>query len=80
MSIKYKTSDIALGSYLKLKGFKPEIVKHSPTKAVFIFTGGEIEKEANGFYNDEGSFLNFAANMRSLKSQVMNMLKGDEND
>jgi len=78
MSIIYKTSDIALGSYLKLKGFKPEIKKINPSKAVFIFTAEGIKEEADSFYNGDGDFLSYASSMRSLKSQVMNMLKGDE--
>ena len=75
----YRTSDIALGSYLKLKGFRHEIHKVSPGKAVFIFFDDGIDTMAVDFYNGEGKFLSYASSMRSLKSQVMNTLKGEHN-
>jgi len=74
--MSYKTSDIALGSYLKLKGFVVDVKKINENKAVFHFEGELANKEADEYYNGKGDFLAYSSSLRSLKSQTMNLLRG----
>jgi len=77
MSGYYKTTDLALSSYLKMKGFKPEIELHG-RKATFIFVGNTRDAVKN-FYDGDGDFFMFNAHSRGLKSQVENLMKGGNN-
>ena len=74
MSEGYKTTDLALASYLKLKGFKPEITLRGK-QGIFIFVG-EVREEVKHFYDGDGDFFIYQAHSRGLKSQVENLMEG----
>ena len=71
---EYKTTDLALSSYLKMKGFKNEIILQG-RKATFIFSK-DVSEAVKDFYNGDGEFFIYNAHSRNLKSQVENLMKG----
>ncbi len=75
MADKYKTTDLALASYLKLKGFCPEVVPLGKGRGEFIFVG-DVREFVKSFYDGDGEFFLFNAHSRGLKSQIENLMKG----
>jgi len=72
---KYTTSDLYLGAYLKLKGYKMSVEK-SRNKAVFVFEkNDELQKEVNNYLNEEGSCepLLYTNSIKNLKNLLYNL-------
>jgi len=72
---KYTTSDLYLGAYLKLKGYKMSVEKNR-NKAVFVFEkNDEIQKEVNDYLNEEGSCepLLYTNSIKNLKNLLYNL-------
>jgi hypothetical protein len=72
---KYTTSDLYLGAYLKLKGYKMTVEKNR-NKAVFVFEKNEgLQKEVNNYLNESGSCepLLFTNSIKNLKNLLYNL-------
>jgi len=72
---KYITSDLYLGAYLKLKGYKMSVEKNR-NKAVFVFEkNDELQKEVNNYLNEEGSCepLLYTNSIKNLKNLLYNL-------
>jgi tRNA pseudouridine-54 N-methylase len=72
---KYTTSDLYLGAYLKLKGYKMTVEKNR-NKAVFVFEKHEgLQKEVNNYLNESGSCepLLFTNSIKNLKNLLYNL-------
>jgi hypothetical protein len=72
---KYTTSDLYLGAYLKLKGYKMTVEKNR-NKAVFVFEKNEgLQKEINNYLNESGSCepLLFTNSIKNLKNLLYNL-------
>jgi len=72
---KYTTSDLYLGAYLKLKGYKMSVEKNR-NKAVFVFEkNDELQKEVNNYLNEEGSCepLLYTNSIKNLKNLLYNL-------
>lgn len=72
---KYITSDLYLGAYLKLKGFKM-VVEKQRSKAIFVFDKTEeIQKEVNDYLNEGGSCepLLYTNSIKNLKNLLYNL-------
>jgi hypothetical protein len=72
---KYTTSDLYLGSYLKLKGFKM-IVEKQRNKAIFVFEKTEeLLQEVNNYLNESGSCepLLYTNSIKNLKNLLYNL-------
>jgi|TARA_R110000868_G_scaffold190889_1_gene435010 hypothetical protein len=68
---KYTTSDLYLGAYLKLKGFKMSLEKLN-NKSGFVFDKTkELQTEVNNYLNEMGScdpllYTNSIKNLKNL--------------
>lgn len=72
---KYTTSDLYLGAYLKLKGYKMTVEKNR-NKAVFVFEKNEgLQQEINNYLNEGGSCepLLFTNSIKNLKNLLYNL-------
>jgi hypothetical protein len=72
---KYTTSDLYLGAYLKLKGFKI-IVEKQRNKAIFVFEKTEeLQQEVNNYLNESGSCepLLYTNSIKNLKNLLYNL-------
>jgi hypothetical protein len=72
---RYTTSDLYLGAYLKLKGFKM-VVEKQRNKAIFVFDKTEeIQKEVNDYLNEGGSCepLLYTNSIKNLKNLLYNL-------
>jgi len=72
---KYSTSDLYLGAYLKLKGFKMSVEKQR-NKAVFMFDKTEeIQQEVNNYLNESGLCepLLYTNSIKNLKNLLYNL-------
>jgi len=72
---KYITSDLYLGAYLKLKGYKMSVEKNR-NKSVFVFEkNDELQKEVNNYLNEEGSCepLLYTNSIKNLKNLLYNL-------
>ena len=73
--LRYKTSDLYLGAFLKLKGYKMSVEKNR-NKAIFSF---EVDSELNDlivdYLNGEGSCepLLYANSIKNLKNLIYNL-------
>jgi hypothetical protein len=74
----FYTRDLACAAYLKTKGFPME-VERLGRRGVFYYKT-ELQPEVDKFFKGEGDYLDFAGNMRGLKSQIQNTrIKEEEN-
>ena len=72
---RYTTSDLYLGAYLKLKGFKMNVEKQR-SKAIFIFEKTEeLQQEVNNYLNESGSCepLLYTNSIKNLKNLLYNL-------
>jgi len=72
---KYTTSDLYLGAYLKLKGYKMTVEKNR-NKAVFVFEKNEgLQEEINNYLNESGSCepLLYTNSIKNLKNLLYNL-------
>jgi hypothetical protein len=72
---KYTTSDLYLGAYLKLKGYKMTVEK-SKNKAIFVFEKTEgLQEEVNNYLNESGSCepLLYTNSIKNLKNLLYNL-------
>jgi len=71
----FKTKDINLAAYLKLKGYLIGKCVEENGKIIFGFVEDDTnktDKDVTNFYNNEGQFLHYAGMWRDLKSIVFN--------
>jgi len=66
----FYTRDLACAAYLKTNGFPLE-VERLGHKGVFYYAE-ELQPEVDKFFKGDGLHLEFAGNMRGLKSQIQN--------
>jgi hypothetical protein len=72
---KYTTSDLYLGAYLKLKGYKMTVEKNK-NKAIFVFEKIEgLQDEINNYLNESGSCepLLYTNSIKNLKNLLYNL-------
>ena len=72
MNETYKTRDLILASYLKLKGYTPTLFRDEEGMGIFCFPE-EVKTKAQEFYGNEGSFKEFHDTIRNFKQQVKSL-------
>ena len=73
--LKYKTSDLYLSAFLKLKGFKMSIEKNK-NKVVFVFEKTEeLMLNVNDYLNEGGTCepLLYTNSIKNLKNLLYNL-------
>lgn len=66
--MEYKTTDLALASYLKLKGFNYTL-ERTKNIGTFIFNE-DVTIEIKNFYQDKDSFRDYANAIKDLKREL----------
>ena len=64
------TTDLNLAAYLKTKGHEFTIKRIGARKVQFDFIGN-VGKDVENFFNNEGDILGFTQTFRAMKSQVL---------
>jgi len=68
---KFKTYDLTTAAYLRTEGVivEVEVDPKQKRRGRFVYDAAEQDK-VDKFFKDDGKFLSFSMNMRSLKSEI----------
>jgi len=76
---RFFTKDLATAAYLRTKGvpLEVEVLKTKFGKKGKFFYPKESQTDVDKFFKNEGNFLTYAMNMRSIKSEIQNKRGGE---
>lgn len=72
---RYTTSDLYLGAYLKLKGYKMLVEKERNKASFFFDKTNELQEDVNNYLNGEGTCdpLSYTNSIKNLKNLIYNL-------
>lgn len=72
---RYVTSDLYLGAYLKLKGYKMLVEKERNKASFFFDKTNELQEDVNHYLNGEGTCdpLSYTNSIKNLKNLIYNL-------
>ena len=72
---RYTTSDLYLGAYLKLKGYKMLVEKERNKASFFFDKTNDLQEDVNNYLNGEGKCdpLSYTNSIKNLKNLIYNL-------
>lgn len=72
---RYTTSDLYLGAYLKLRGYKMLVEKERNKASFFFDKTNELQEDVNHYLNGEGTCdpLSYTNSIKNLKNLIYNL-------
>lgn len=72
---RYVTSDLYLGAYLKLKGYKMLVEKEKNKASFFFDKTNDLQEDVNNYLNGEGECdpLSYTNSIKNLKNLIYNL-------